>query len=106
MISEYLPSCEICINDEGCRIERGGQDCHFEGHGKHAIDEMCTCGHPQTHHNCAGHMTKGGSMVVVVGHGDCALGDIGKCDCEKYTFKDWIFKGDENYEKFKYLYEE
>lgn len=75
-------------------------------HPKNAIDEMCTCGHPQTHHDCAGHLV-GDRLAVVVGHGPCAMGEsIGyPCPCEKYTFKDFIFKGDENYKKFKYLYE-
>jgi hypothetical protein len=75
------------------------------------VDEMCTCGHPQTHHDCAGHNLDDGRFVVVVGHGPCALGESTgdpeqMCKCEKYTFKDWIYKGDENYERFKYLYED
>ena len=29
--TEILETCESCVNDGDCRVERGGQDCFFKG---------------------------------------------------------------------------
>lgn len=92
-----------------------------EPHPRDAVGEMCTCGHPQINHCCSGHMNEAGDMIALVtGHGSClACEDQFLRDeeaglnpdakdpkyCNKFTFACFVYKGDDNYKKFKRLFD-
>jgi hypothetical protein len=46
--------------------------------------------------------------VIAAGMGPCAFGESrgDPCPCDGFVFKELIYRGDSNYEKFKYLYED
>ena len=81
---------------------------------RESIDSMCSCGHPQQNHCASFYPLDDGRVCAEAGHGSCLRcesefinGDIKEEQvCEKFVWVAWIFKGDENYKRFKHLYEE
>ena len=56
--------------------------------GKVAIDELCVCGHPKSHHGSHTHCTSK-AMLRLPAVGNCC---DGACECARFRWAGWIYE--------------